>query len=485
MRFSFRRIGFLIIAGFIAPLALSAAEVQAQSCTHYASPTGNGVGTSASSPFKIANFWPLAKPGYTLCLLDGKYSGADSMINPPQNLSGTSSARITVKALNDGKVTIDGRGTSRPVRLLYNNYFVLEGFNAANSAASVIALEKSGYNIIRRVAAWDAADNNTNIFGIHGGPHNLFEDVAGWGIARKIFSTSQGGNYTTIRRAWGRWDGSHVIGPKSTFEMAYNSYNMIVENSIGSWSGERMQKTYTLLNNYGKPWTGNGAGTYSDYTVNQPRAIFTISALADDKNAHTKLLGSIAYARSSDRFAPSYAVFAGKIDSVEVANTVVYIQPGTHTSKKRFSLNNLSTAVGVNLIARNLTGVGGNGSTYGSDWKRSFISEGASLTSVANPFTSTSGADICHRYKDGSLTSEPLWPWPMNQRIINAMIESGRTAVDITKTVESMFGPIPAGCSGGSSSVTSSTTSSSTTTTTSSNTIITPPTSPVNLLVAP
>ena len=53
---------------------------------------GTGSGVSASQPFKIANFWPLAKPGYTLCLLDGQYTGSASMINPPGNLSGTASA---------------------------------------------------------------------------------------------------------------------------------------------------------------------------------------------------------------------------------------------------------------------------------------------------------------------------------------------------------------------------------------------------------
>ena len=84
------------------------------------------------------------------------------------------------------------RGVLDPVLLSYNNYFVLEGFNAHNSKATVVSLSHSNHNIVRRVAAWDAADNNTNIFGIHVGTHNLLEDVAGWGIARKIFSVIAG-----------------------------------------------------------------------------------------------------------------------------------------------------------------------------------------------------------------------------------------------------------------------------------------------------
>ena len=102
------RFSFLVCAWMIFVHGTSSA---AATCTHYASPTGTGTGTSAAQPFKIANFWPLAKPGYTLCLLDGQYTGSASMINPPQNLSGTASAPITVRALNDGKVTINGQGS--------------------------------------------------------------------------------------------------------------------------------------------------------------------------------------------------------------------------------------------------------------------------------------------------------------------------------------------------------------------------------------
>src|SRR5262245_36454220 len=32
------------------------------SCTHYASPRGGGDGSSAASPFSVAEFWPIAQP---------------------------------------------------------------------------------------------------------------------------------------------------------------------------------------------------------------------------------------------------------------------------------------------------------------------------------------------------------------------------------------------------------------------------------------
>jgi hypothetical protein len=43
-------------------------------------------------------------------------------------------------------------------------------------------------------------------------------------------------------------------------------------------------------------------------------------------------------------------------------------------------------------------------------------------------------------------TTQPLWPWPMNQRIKDALVQSGRQPVDVTGTVEKMLGRIPQEC---------------------------------------
>ncbi|HWP58316.1 MAG TPA: hypothetical protein VNL14_10540 [Candidatus Acidoferrales bacterium] len=432
---------------FALVLAQVARSSAAPACTHFASPTGSGSGASPSEPFKIADFWRRARPGYTLCLLDGEYTGRDSMINPPQRLSGAPSAPITIRAMNDGKVTIDGQGRFYPVRLRQNDYFVLEGFNAHDSDGTVIALERSSHNIVRRVVAWDAADGNHTIFGIHYGDHNLLEDVAGWGIARKIVEASQRGNYTTIRRMWARWEGSHVIGPKMTYSLAYNNYSMICENCIGTWSGERMKQSYTLMDYHRRPWAGRGAGTYVDGNVNQPYGIFAVDGLPDNaKSAGSKLLGSIAYVQASDQFHSRQAVFVTDLDGFEIADTAVYIEPGSHRSKRAFTLSNLKRGTAASLVARRLTAIGGAPSVIESQWAKSSIVQGPQLGSVGSVFNSNAGARLCYRYHDGALTSQPLWPWPMDQRIARAMIESRRAAVEVTRTIEALFGAIPAAC---------------------------------------
>lgn len=448
------RIAFVILVVMAAAIGFADNVFsQAASCNYYASPSGTGNGLSQSSPFRISNFWSVAGPGKTLCLLDGTYAASDSMINPPQNLKGLSGTPITVRAINDGKVLITGQASRMPVYLYRNDWFVIEGINACCSNGTVVQVSGSSNNIVRRVAAWDAADNNNFIFGIHGGKYNLLEDVAGWGIARKIFESSWGGDFTTVRRMWGRWEGSHVIGPKMVYTIAYNNYNLLLENVIGTWSGERMKQTYVLMDYYGQPWTGAGAGTYTNYGVDQPYGVFGLDRLDGDKNSRSKLLGSIGYVKAGDRFEPDNVVFMSDIDSLEITNTVVYIDSGSHTSKRRFGLFPLSQATAGNLRARNLTGVGGANSYISADWQPTNILEGSGLGIYKlgqNVFNSTQGGNLCYRYQDGVLTQQALWPWPMNQRIKDAMITSGRTAVDVTATIEAMFGSIPAGCKGAS-----------------------------------
>jgi hypothetical protein len=56
----------------------------------------------------------------------------------------------------------------------------------------------------------------------------------------------------------------------------------------------------------------------------------------------------------------------------------------------------------------------------------------------------------------------------MNQRIIDGLVQSGRAAVDVTATVEKMFGSIPAACRASGSTVSPSV-----------------PSAPLNLVVAP
>ncbi len=472
MRFLFLVASWILVV----PDPNSRAQAFPAPCTYYASPAGEGNGRSVEKPFRVARFWRLTKPGDTLCLGDGVYRG-DSMISPPRGLNGRSGYPITVRALHDGRVLVDGEGSRQPVALSYNDWFVVEGINACCSSESVVEILRSNHSVIRRVAAWDAADGNHMVFGVHYGDHNLLEDVAGWGIARKVFSSSQKGNFTTIRRAWGRWEGSHVTGPKSVYSLAYNNYNMLIENAIGTWSGEKMKESYVLLDYYGKPWVGRGKGTYRNHDVNQPYAVFGMDGLKDDKKAKARLLGSIAYITADDSFKAQRLVFVQNMDAIEIADTLAYVEPGSYPRVRTFDLYGLPSlmrslgldgltgsqesvglygstsstegSAAVSLLAHNITSIGGAGAFIGKEWQTRNVLQDSSPVihgSSESALNTPRGADLCHRYVDGTPTREPLWPWPMNQRILDATIQSGRRPVDVTATIEKLFGRIPQAC---------------------------------------
>ena len=423
--------------------------VVSATCDYYASPTGTGNGLSQSSPFKISNFWSKASPGKTLCLLDGTYRGSDSIIDPP-DMNGTAGNPITVRALNDGKASIDGQDVRRPVYIRYNDYFVLEGFNAHSSNAAVIEVLRSKHVIVRRVAAWDAADGNDTIVNTWNSDHVLFEDIAAWGIGRKVIGAASQGNNWTCRRCWGRWEGGHHIGPKSTIQLSYNNTGPTVENSISTWSGERMKQTYTLLCAPGS--TNSKCGrTYSNYEVDQPMGLFRTTANAGVLNGI--LLGSLGYASRSDRFSGHSGVsFQGNVSALEVDNVAIHLDSIKYPNRHTFLLSNSSSGeIGDS------TSIGGAGPTISDSWQQSNVDIGTNVDGITNVYTSSTGARICNRYKDRVLTNEPLWPWPMDQRIKDAMIQSGHRSVTygmandtgyVTDAVEQMFGPIPQECRG-------------------------------------
>jgi hypothetical protein len=186
-------------------------------------------------------------------------------------------------------------------------------------------------------------------------------------------------------------------------------------------------------------------GRYHDLKVDQPYGIFSVGGFSnEEKNPRSRLLGSIAYVQSQDRFQPDQAIYISTLDAIQLTDSVAYI-PLSYGAKTTFRLDGLKKGIATDLGANSLTGIGGAGAKISSQWKTSQIIT-AQRSDAPSIFGASKGANLCHRYHDGTLTSEPLWPWPMNQRILQATIGSGRAPVDVTQTIENLFGPIPSKC---------------------------------------
>jgi len=449
------------------------ANMKAQAnCSYFASPSGSGTGKTLSAPFRISNFWSVAKPGDTLCLVDGTYTGDNGMIHPPVRLSGISGSPITITAINDGAVLIDGQNARVPVLFAANSWWILQGFNAAHSSDdSVIALNPtspgdnstgSNNNILRRIVAWDARDVNSSILLIWSSTNNLVEDFAGFGTARKITQNFARADNNVYRRMFGQWTYStaSVSGPHSTVSLSYDSSGNIAENFISTWDedpGADTTSAYGLLS----------LNQYDRFTTDRNEA---------NHNTNSKFLGSIAFQLATQR-----GNFDGALQGGQAASGITYKDIAIYLEKSggTESLVNLATEYGGptkgghQLI--NITAIRTNGpsSVIDTDWTITNRKTGKSVSDIYGTQSlyvndGTKGATICYQYQNGTLTKVPLWPWPMNQRIIDALRAAGRASVDVTATVQNIFGQIPAACRSGATTTT-------TAVTTSSPTQITPP----------
>jgi hypothetical protein len=171
-----------------------------------------------------------ARPGDVLCLLDGVYTEA---IQPAAD--GTAGAPITVRALNDGAVTIDGQGVRIPL-MLYRDWWIVDGLVLRNGAIAAARIEGDN-NVLRRVSAYNADTNDNSSVIFIWGDSNLLEDVVAAGTGRYTVEVYQG-NGNTLRRVfakWEGWDGRGFCGvswPNGYTIGVYNASNTTVENVI-------------------------------------------------------------------------------------------------------------------------------------------------------------------------------------------------------------------------------------------------------------
>jgi hypothetical protein len=232
------------------------------------------------------------------------------------------------------------------------------------------------------------------------------------------------------------------------YALAYNNYDMLAENAIGTWSGEQMKQTYVLLDYYGQPWTGNGGGTYTNYSVNQPYAIFAVDALAGDKNARAKLLGSIAYIAETDVFKADREIFVTNVDSVEIKDTAAVFAPGgIYSGKHTFGLYGLTTNV-ANGGETNERAESDEhqrrfpGQSTGDGWQQAniFQSGDDALTASDSVYPGARAGPlprVRRRNADGSAARRGHEPAHHE-----AMVQS-TSACGVTQTIEQILRPIP------------------------------------------
>jgi hypothetical protein len=410
-------------------------------CTHFAAPQGSGSACSESQPCTIeawlANATWITTPGLTLCLHDGRYMVESGRLTIPSTFAGSAEKPITIRARNDGKVTI-GEAGSRPVHLS-GRYGVLQGVNITGGDNNTLRFHTSASNWkVQRVVVQGAGapDLIVNLEGTN----NLLEDCAVFGVGRYAIAAATSGSGNTVRRCWAQWSNNQYTNsnPTATFLMGYGQNQILFENVIGNWNT-----------------TGR---------VTEPSGI---AALWGTRNS--RWLGSIFYVLPSDTLHGSELV-GGSVDAgssaqqgnfnptsnLQFRHNVSYIAP-THpafaaTKALRFAEGtDQGCPPGTGNTVSLSVGVGGAPASFSSSFPTTQLQLGTSLSAAIGQgkslwTDSVAAQGICKRYVNGTLTQEPLWPMPITQRLIDAMTQAGVAPVNVTATMESLFGPIPQQC---------------------------------------
>lgn len=405
----------------------------------YASPTGSGTACTETAPCRVADWWPLAQPGATLLLLDGTYRRSQGgAIDPPESLAGAAGAPITVRALHDGGVTIDAESGFAVYLAPSNAYWHIAGINAHTGGEALYRV-RGDHTRLSRVIGWNGTSGqaDSTIFSFDA-EDTVCEDCAAWGTnVRKVFTATQSSaqgqmqQFTGFRRAWGEWN-DHPSGlscPNNTFQVAYRSRQQRFENVIG---------------------TVRVTGDVCDF-----EAVIDASydCNATDMQTGSQVLGSLFYVPNSTPF-PSpgsgTVVFAACISTLTYRD-VAAVLGSEHTTQRPFDFRNATSVTQEtgNVCERCLGIHAGTPSVNqdGSGWAMPGFREGRT---VAEAMDGQSVYDalpgLCREYQDGILSDTPLWPWKMNQRILDARRASGAPAVDVTATVEALLGKIPPEC---------------------------------------
>jgi Chondroitinase B len=403
-------------------------------CSHYAAPNGSGSTCSKDSPCNVGT-WLSSKaaPGGVLCLRDGVYKG-DSQMLAFSSKSGTAGSPITVRAENDGKVLIDGEFQRRPIDC-NASYITVMGLNAKDGNDTTMVVRGHACTM-QRIVAWSGqpADGGIeNVIDV-GGTNNLVEDCGSFGYARKTLAAGArgGSGPNTIRRCWvehnGSPYGSAEGNPTDPVDLGYNQDQVTMENIIGRRN---------ILS-----------------SATEPEA-----PLHAYSTRNSALLGSIVYATNADNIETSMMLNitaesgshagSGHVTTNFLLQDTVLLAAPVHEHLKAMSIEGGKGSSGN--VAKNVVGVApqGLGSCTSDGWECSNLHGGRTLAEATKGKTIYELAPgTCFRYKDRQLTSEPLWPWPMQARI-QAALESARMPTrNVTKHIEQTFGAIPAQCGG-------------------------------------
>lgn len=433
--------------------------------TYYVAPGGNdgGPGSEAAPWATFIRAMLALKKGDTLYLKDGIYHQSLDV-----TVSGEQGKVITIAAVGEGRVIVDGQWVRRALLIHNHSYIEVDGINFRNSGggsnAHGIDIAGADHIRLRRVTANGSSGYNSAVIDLAGVSDSLLEDCAASGQGRVVLNLL-GCKNVTVRRCWLNWTGPDTGGgDTNSIAQIYDSSYVLMENNIA------LNLTNSVTDDLGI-WAhyGNAVGNTLKGNIVYHTAAYSAGGLRD----------TAEYGKSS-----SYGLFENNVSIVPVPGTIYHSVPAdvvgtshhvslnntyagdgggagylvhdrpnrpdqeTDTSVKNCSFVNIGAGIyassdGENRVSAhrfnnfydvktclwnmklmtppgldptercNTVNPGYDIPTYG---KGAYLMVPKALRGKGEGGTDI-GADVLYRYQDGALTRSPLWPWPMEDRI--------------------------------------------------------------------
>lgn len=430
----------------------------ADAATLYADTTAHGaagVACTTGSPCTVATAISQAVCGDTVNLKDGTYQGANDML-AVSSKSCSGSTVLTVQAVNDGAVRIDGQLTRVPCKLVANSYVTIKGFDCAYSdqAGATLWIHSGDHYTVQRMVSIDGEDvTGANFVGFLVGSFgcanpcvsdSLFEDIGVFGVGVETMLDYSNNARNIWRRIWNRGEGSNdaTFGPGVANQMNYTDTDWptpsLFENVIQLAAGSRGTIQYV--------------GNPNRHSAQSP---------------YIRMLGNIAYFPSGTSMTGAYVLHQGNpscsgylMQDLVVLSAVNGVKPlslgdGSANDGKCDGSTVYQMQVTRASLIKTDTASAQGGATFTN------VTEATTVAGTGFDYLGTGNTPkLCFQYVNGTYTTTPLWPWPMDDRIkaaiavnsgngspaLTGSAGTGYAAGTVTSEIASLLGAIPGAC---------------------------------------
>jgi hypothetical protein len=432
---------------------------EALPASFYVAPAGSNsnIGDSCARPWATFSYaMNRLSAGDTLWLCNGTYNQSLNV-----TISGTNGAPITFKAVNDGQAVVDGQDGLVPFRLVgdtssHLHDIQVEGIVFKNSSSSVLLIQQVDRLTLKRVSGYRSADGNFHTFDLMAVNNALIEDCIASARMRVMFDILDC-TYVTLRRNYGLLTDGVSTDQVLLGIQIYGSSNCIVENNlfVRSPSSNKDLRGIQIWTHTYTPSASNNT-VVGNVVVNPTDKGYFIAS-ADKISQGNSFKQNVAinatvecFEHSSDGallvenltcvdsssasyayFLRSYYAYYTYVSGFKVGGTIrnssfmggiTGLWWSSSDPYMGTMTNIYNNYYGIGTLYAGSASAGTGEKTLNPSYPYSTYGNGAYLmVPSALKGKGQNGADIgatiLYQYLNGQLTTTPLWPWPLENRI--------------------------------------------------------------------